>query len=505
MSNGTRTSPEALCSVSGIKKSYGGVKALVGVDLEVYPNQVQAVVGENGAGKSTLMKIIAGAEQPDEGRIYINGQETRLASVKQANAQGIAIVFQELSLYPELDTLANLFLQREPLRFGIIQRNAMRQRAEPILEDLGLHIDLSRPVGSLKLGEQQLVEIAKALLADSRVLILDEPNSALNAAETERLFKIIRWLRQRGVAIIYVSHRLEEVFEIADVITIMRNARIVETVRPGDVTIPQVVSLMIGRASTDYVNERVYHPREGASLELQNVTVEGEVADVSLQARPGEVVGLAGLEGSGAGTVLDVIFGIRSAKHGSVILPNGRKGPRNIPDAVHMNIAMVPCDRRQEGLMLEQDVETNISQVTAAVLGRLGFFLRRNMMRQNAQARAEALQIQMSSLTMPVSNLSGGNQQKVVIAKWLEANPQVVLLNDPTRGVDVGAKEEIYRVVQSLADEGRIVLFTSTELTEFVHLCDRVIVFYRGKVVGQLLREDLTTQRLLEAINTGEV
>lgn len=505
MSNGTQASPGAVCTVSGVKKSYGGVKALVGVDFQVYPRQVHAVVGENGAGKSTLMKIMAGAEQPDEGQIFVNGEAVQLSSVKQANAHGIAIVFQELSLYPELDTLANLFLQREPQRLGLIQRGLMQRRAEPILADLGLHIDLTRPVGNLKLSEQQLVEIAKGLLADSKVLILDEPNSALNAAETQRLFEIIRMLRERDVAIIYVSHRLEEVFEIADVITIMRNAKIVETVKPEDVTIPQVVASMIGRASTGSINERVYRPRDGASLELRDVTLDGEIAGVSLQAKPGEIVGLAGLEGSGVGTVLDVIFGIRSAKRGDVVLPNGKKGPRSIPEAVRMDIAMVPCDRRKEGLMLEQDIETNISQVTAGVLGRLGFFLRRNRMKRHAQARAEALQIQMASLAMPVSNLSGGNQQKVVIAKWLEANPQVVLLNDPTRGVDVGAKEEIYRVVQDLADEGRIVLFTSTELTEFVHLCDRVIVFYRGRIVGELPRAELTTQHLLEAINTGEV
>lgn len=496
----------AVCAVHGVKKNYGGVKALVGVDLTVYPGTVHAVVGENGAGKSTLMKILVGAEQPDAGTMTVAGQTRRFQNVKEANHHGMAIVFQELSLFPHLDVLTNLFPLREPRRYGLTDRAAMRREAQPVLDELGVHVDLDAPVEQLTLGEQQLVEIAKALLADAKVLIFDEPNSALNAAETERLFRIIRELRERGVAILYISHRLEEVFEIADVITVMRNGEIVDTLQPGETSIPQVVSMMIGRDSGELSEFYARHESarvEGEPLRLNDVSIPGMVDHVSLSAYPGEIVGLAGLEGSGVSAVLDVVFGLQPVASGSVTLPNGHAAPRNIPAAVHAGIALIPADRRNEGLMLGQDVISNLSQITAGVLGRLGFFIQEKTMREQAQARSGSLNIKMDSLDEPVSNLSGGNQQKVVIGKWLEANPTIVLLSDPTRGVDVGAKAEIYHIIHDLAAQERIVLFTSTELPEFVHLCDRVIVFYRGRVVGELQADDLSTQKLLEAINTG--
>jgi len=494
-----------VCGIYTAEKHYGGVTALAGVDLKVYPGLVHAVVGENGAGKSTLMKILAGAEQPDAGHVEIDGQRRALRNVKQANDHGVAIVFQELSLFPDLDVLSNLFMLREPRRFGVVQRQLMRQQAAPVLADLGLDIDVDRPVGALKLSEQQLIEIAKALLSESKVLILDEPNSALNAVETERLFEIVKKLRDRGVAILYISHRLEEVFSIADVITVMRNGRIVKTLQCSETTIPEVVSLMIGRELTEFYGERKHLATDGAPLKLEGVTVEGMVRDVDLSARPGEIVGLAGLEGSGVSAVLEAIFGLRRVDGGTITLPNGQPAPHQISEAVRAGIALVPADRRNEGLMLEQDILSNVAQVTAGVLGNFGFLLRHERIEEHAEAQRIALHIATDSIHNQVSNLSGGNQQKVVIAKWLEADPQVVLLNDPTRGVDVGAKEEIYHIVQQLADEGRIVLFTSTELPEFIYLCDRVVVFYRGHICGEFTREALDTQRLLEAINTGQL
>ncbi|MCA9902456.1 MAG: sugar ABC transporter ATP-binding protein [Anaerolineae bacterium] len=499
------TTPNPVCGIYTAEKHYGGVTALAGVDLQVYPGLVHAVVGENGAGKSTLMKILAGAEQPDAGHVEIGGRRLALRNVKQANDHGVAIVFQELSLFPDLDVLSNLFMLREPRRFGVVQRQRMREQAAPALADLGLDVDVDRPVSALKLSEQQLVEIAKALLSESKVLILDEPNSALNAVETERLFEIVKKLRDRGVAILYISHRLEEVFSIADVITIMRNGRIVKTINACETTIPEVVSLMIGRELSEFYGERQRTDYDGAPLKLENVTVEGMVRDVNLSVRPGEIVGLAGLEGSGVSAVLEAVFGLRRVDSGTITLPNGQPAPHHISEAVRAGIALVPADRRNEGLMLEQDILSNVAQVTAGVLGSFGFLLRRDRIEEHAETQRIALHIATSSVHNQVSNLSGGNQQKVVIAKWLEADPRVVLLNDPTRGVDVGAKEEIYHIVQQLADEGRIVLFTSTELPEFIYLCDRVIVFYRGRICGEVTRAELDTQRLLEAINTGQL
>ena len=494
-----------VCALSGIEKRYGGVVALAGVDLEVHPGLIHAIVGENGAGKSTLMKIVAGAERPDAGAVSMDGAAAHFQSVRDAEDHGIAIVFQELSLYPDLDVLANLFMLREMTRLGFVQRGEMRRRAEPILAELGLHVDLDAPAGQLTLSEQQLVEIAKALLADASLLILDEPNSALNAAETERLFSIIRELRARGVAILFISHRLEEVFQIADVITVMRNGRVVSTRSTRETSITDIISQMIGRQYVEVASGESHADRTAAPLRLQGLTVRGLVEDVDLEVAPGEIVGLAGLEGSGVSAVLEAIFGIERPAAGTITLPDGTRAPHTIRDSVRAGIAMVPADRRQDGLMLSADILTNIAQVTAGTLGRFGFFLRQRHIEERAESRMAALDIVAASVRSPVDELSGGNQQKVVIAKWLEADPRVVLLNDPTRGVDVGAKEEIYDIVRSLAADGRIVLFVSTELPEYVSLCDRVLVFYRGHVRGELARGQISTHRLLEAINTGDV
>jgi ABC-type sugar transport system ATPase subunit len=451
------------------------------------------------------MKVIAGAEQADAGELRLAGASVVLHGVRAANDHGVAIVFQELSLYPDLDVLANLFTQREATRLGIVHRAEMRRRAAPVLQELGLHVDLDAPVGRLPLSEQQLVEIAKALLADANLLILDEPNSALNAAETERLFAIIRDLRARGVAVLFISHRLEEVFAVADVITVIRNGLVVRTLDPKASSIPEVVSLMIGRQYVESGAGAGHQAGSAPPLRLDAVRVEDEVEDVSFSAHPGEVVGLAGLEGSGVTAVLDGIFGLRRVASGRITLPDGRAAPRTVPAAVQAGVAMIPADRRDGGLMLGQDILANIGLVTAGVLGRFGFLLRQRQMEERATSRVRDLDIVAGSVRQTVGELSGGNQQKVVIAKWLEADPRVVLLNDPTRGVDVGAKEEIYRIIEGLAAEGRIVLFVSTELPEYVHVCDRVLVFYRGRVRGELSRAQLTTHRLLEAINTGDV
>ena len=499
------TRPQAICSVASVTKRYGGVQALGGIDLEVYPGRVHAVVGENGAGKSTLMKILSGAERQDEGELLLEGKSVSFKDVKQANDQGVAIVFQELSLFPELDILSNLFVLREPRRYGFVLRDQMKRRARPVLQDLGLALDLDAAVHTLTLGQQQLVEIAKALLAKAKLLILDEPNSALNAVESDRLFTVVRKLRDRGVAVLYISHRLEEVFAIADCITVMRNGLIVTQLDVKDTSIPEVVTAMIGREPSQFYGAYEREVGSGSSLRIENVSRPGTLEGITLRAQPGEIVGLAGLEGSGTKEILGVVFGTARRYSGAVRLPNGETTPKSPFKAVKAGVAFVPSDRRRDGLMLEQSVLHNLSQVTAGVLGRLGFFLNNSAMRARAVTRTKNLHVKLSSVDAPVGSLSGGNQQKVVLGKWLEADPSVVLLDDPTRGVDVGAKEEIYRVVHELSSEGRVVLFTSSELSEFVHLCDRVLVFYKGRICGSLPKAALSTQRLLEAINTGRV
>ena len=494
-----------MCEVVGVRKSYGGVQALAGVDLAIHPGQVHAIVGENGAGKSTLMKILAGAERPDEGELLVGGRPTSFANVEEASRDGIAIVFQELSLFPDLDVLANLFGVHQPSRLGFVARGEMRRRARPLLDRIGLRVDVDRTVAGLNLGERQLVEITRALLAESRVLILDEPNSALNASESERLFDVVRDLRARGVAVIFISHRLEEVFRIADVVSVMRNGTVVETVRCAETTIKQVVTAMIGREPSPAAARARREVGDGQPLRLEQVSVKGSIEAVDLTVAPGEIVGLAGLDGAGFVTVLDVIFGRRAPDSGSVTLPSGKPGPTSVSAAVRAGVARVPADRVNESVSLEQSIAENVSHVTAGALGRHGFRLRRGRLAEHAARQRDALQIRMASPWSPVKQLSGGNQQKVALAKWLEADPGVILLDDPTRGVDVGAKEEIYEIVRRLAQEGRVVLMSSSELPEYAQLCDRVLVFYRGRIVGELRGEQTTDHALLEAINTGVV
>ena len=318
-----------LASLRGVAKRYGGIEALVGVDIDLYPGVVHAICGENGAGKSTLMKILAGAETPDAGTITLGGAPVSHRSVREANANGIAIVFQELSLFPDLDVMANLFMMREPVRGAFVDRAEMARRARPVLDDLGLHVDLTLPVGRLRIADQQLVEIAKALLADARLLILDEPNSALNASESERLFAIVRRLRQKGVAILFVSHRLEEVFALSDIITVMRNGRIVREIATTETDIASVIGDMIGERGIEPRVLRANHAAKtggaGHALNIEAIALEGEVSNLNFEAAPGEVVGLAGLEGSGATAILDILFGLKPATSGRVTLPNGAR------------------------------------------------------------------------------------------------------------------------------------------------------------------------------------
>ncbi|HEU0247361.1 MAG TPA: sugar ABC transporter ATP-binding protein [Gaiellaceae bacterium] len=496
-----------ICSLSRIKKHFDGTQALAGIDLDLYPGEVHAIVGSNGAGKSTLMNILAGAVQPDEGEIVVRDRLVHFGTVKDASREGIAIVFQELSLFPSLSVVANLFSLRELSRFGILRQREMRRRARPVLEQIGLDVELSTPVHALSLGKRQEVEIARALLSSPDVLILDEPTSALNAVEVDRLMEVIRGLRQRGVAVVYISHRLEEVFAIADVITVVRAGEIVQTMLSSETSINEVVYAMTGRApdAIEVSRPPVSSTTPESSLQLLGVTVKGELEAVSLMARPGEVVGLAGLEGAGVQTILDVLFGRRRPDSGAVVIPGGKRPPRSIPRAVQAGVGYVPADRRSEGLMMDQSVHANLSHVVAGALRRAGFLLDKRRLRKQADAIGQRLQITMASAASPVSTLSGGNQQKVVFGKWMQSRPSIILLNDPTRGVDIGAKAELYEAIRELVEEGTIILFVSSDLLEYRIVCDRAVVLYQGRLAGELERERLTEHALLEAINVGRV
>jgi ABC-type sugar transport system ATPase subunit len=500
-------------TVKDLHKSYGGVKALDGVDFEIHQGEVHALLGANGAGKSTLIKVLVGGTTPDEGAtLVLEGEPVAFSNSREAADRGVAIVSQELTLFPHLDVLSNLFLGREPLAAGVaLDRRAMRRQAKPVLEAIGLDVDLGRSVDSLRLGEQQLVEVARALLNEPKILILDEPTSALQAAETERLLKVVRGLRDRGVAVVYVSHFLEDVFAVADRITVLRSGRVVVARRPREgMTIQGTVTEMLGEAMAREKHIGGAAPFEEAAaapspLVLDGVAVEGILQPLDLTAKPGEVVGLAGLEGSGARAVLDVIFGRLRPSQGTVTLPGGGRRPRTMNRAVAAGIAYVPADRKRLGLMLGNSIAENIGSVKSGPLRRMGVVTRRGAMRRRAEHWREELKIVTASVNLPAGSLSGGNQQKVVFAKWLEAEPSVVLLDDPSRGVDMGAKEDMHAIIAQMAASRKVVLYTSSDLEEMAKVCDRVIVFFAGRAVGEVSSDALSEHGLLESINVGSV
>lgn len=500
-------------TVKDLHKTYGGVEALSGVHFEILPGEVHALLGANGAGKSTLIKVLVGAAQPDEGILELDGAPINFANTKDAAAKGVAIVSQELTLFPHLDVLQNLFLGREPRIAGLsIDRRAMRRIAAPRLRAIGLDVDLNRPVGSLRLGEQQLVEIARALLENPKILILDEPTSALQAAETARLLSVVRNLRDQGVAIVYVSHFLEDVFAVADCITVMRSGKVVVARRSKeDMTIQRTVQAMLGEAAVSQTREATeVAPFPGAvaatsPLVLENVAVKGVLDPFDLVARPGEVVGLAGLEGSGARDVLDLIFGRLRPSQGRVVLPGNRPWPRSVNRAVKAGVGYIPADRKRLGLMLDVSIADNISTVKGGPLKRMGVVLRRRALRRAAEHWRDALNIKTSSVAQTAGSLSGGNQQKVVFAKWLEADPSVILLDDPSRGVDVGAKDEMHAIIAQMAASNKVIIYSSSDLEEMAHVCDRVVVFFGGRIVGELNKGQLSESALMQAINVGSL
>jgi ABC-type sugar transport system ATPase subunit len=491
-----------------ITKRYGNVLALDDVSMQIEAGEVHAMLGANGAGKSTLMKILAGAERPSKGELYLDGNPVRFHDSGAAVDQGIAWVAQELTVFEQLDVLENLFLAREPCRGPVISRREMRARARPYLAMVGLDEELDGPLGLLRLGERQRVEICRALLREPRILILDEPTSALDATETQRLFEVVRGLRDAGVGVILVSHFLEDIFAIADTITVLRDAKTVISAAPRDRLTPRAaIDAMLGErpaaaaAPTARVQRTPASPL--ASLQIKQVAVKGVLDSVSLTVAPGEILAVAGLEGSGATSLLNAIYGQLRVDSGEILLPGGRPAPRDIAGAVRAGVAFVPSDRGRAGLFADQSVRDNIGAVRALALSVDRLMLRVRDLNERAASRVTQLQIRPDRIDLPVSALSGGNQQKVVFAKWLEAQPSVYLLDDPTRGVDIHTRAQMHQVIRGLADEGAIVLIASGDLEELCEIADRAVIFFRGRAVSELPQAELHVHHLLEAINTG--
>jgi len=495
-----------------ITKRYGAVTALEGVSMRIDPGEVHALLGANGAGKSTLMKVLAGADRPSMGGLYLEGRPIEFHDTGAAVDHGIAWVAQELTVFGELDVLENLFLTREPRHGPLISRRDMRARARPFLRMVGLDEELSGPLGLLRLGERQRVEICRALLREPRVLILDEPTSALDAAETRRLFDVVRDLRAAGVAVILVSHFLEDVFALADKITVLRDGHVVVDAAPQEQLSPRTaIDAMLGDRAPQALVPHAPRRRTATTgravsdgLQLRGVTVAGLLDDVSLDVSRGEIVAVAGLEGSGAAALLNVIYGQMRPDAGTIVLPGGCAAPHDIASAVRAGVAFVPSDRGGMGLFADQSVRDNIGAVRTLALAADRVLVRKRELNDRALMRVDQLQVVPARVDVPVRALSGGNQQKVVFAKWLEASPTVYLLDDPTRGVDVHTRAQMHQVIRGLADEGAIVLIASSDLDELCEVADRAVVFFHGRIVEEI-RRDLDPHLLLEAINTGVV
>lgn len=487
-----------------INKRFGNTIALHDATLVCQPGSIHALVGENGAGKSTLIKIISGVVTPDAGTININGSPSTIHSPADAARHGIVPVFQELSLLPDLTVAENIFISNPPgNRFGIVSRSALKQATEALCAELGFdHLDPDALVRELPLAQRQLVEIAKAFSHKPRLLILDEGTSALSVQDVKRVFEVIRKMRDRGDSIIFISHRMSELEEIADTLTIFRDGQDVGSFPMGTVSHEEMVQLMIGRKL-----EQVFPPKPVVTappapvLEVDNLSWEPALHEINFKVGKGEIVGLGGLDGQGQGELLFALFGVLRGVHGTIRI-NGQDvkimSPSNATNKTN-RIALIPEDRKTEGLILPMSVGDNaILSVIDRLLNQFGLVETRQE-RSTIQQIVEQMQVKVGSPRVPVRSLSGGNQQKVVIGKWLLTDAQIYLLHDPTRGIDVGTKQEIYQLIRRLADQGAAILFFSTELSELVGLCDRVLVLYEGRIFRELTGNDITEENIVSA------
>lgn len=489
---------EYYLKMSGITKQFPGVRALDGVDFMLRQGEVHAIVGENGAGKSTLMNMLGGTLTPDSGSIELDGRAVTIAGPSESLQLGIGFVHQESNLLGNLTVLENVFLAREIRRAGCLDRKTMRREILGVNERLGYRLDPDAVVGTLHLAEQQCVEITRALLARPRILILDEPTAALDDSEVARLFGIVRKLRDEGVAVIYISHRLDEIFQLADRITVLKDGKLVGVREVKDINKDEVISMMVGRVLEDIYPKRDDITPGETLLEVENLTVPGSVKKVSFQVRAGEIVGLGGLEGQGQRDAVRAIFGDIPFTEGRITAGGLVLKSRGIRGRIRRGVAYVTHDRRGEGLILHESVRRNSALASLYRRSRAGFI-------DAAQERAEVeenvdrMQIKVSSLDQKVSTLSGGNQQKVMLARWLMTHPRVLMIDEPTKGVDVGARMSVYRIIDQLTREGIAILMLTSDMMELIGLSDRVLVFYEGRITSELKRGEATEEKIMLA------
>lgn len=490
---------EVLVLMEGIEKTFPGVHALSQCRFELRSGEVHALVGENGAGKSTLMKVLTGVYKKDSGHIIYKGDEVEIPNPKAAQDLGIGIIHQELNLMPHLTVAQNIFIGREP-RKGvnfILDEKVINEKTQQLLDMMHLKLDPRTRVSDLTVAKQQMVEITKALSYNSEVLIMDEPTAALTESEIEELFRIIRKLREKGVGIVYISHRMDELKQISDRVTVMRDGCYIDTVRMQDISIERIISMMVGREIYETSNANVEASSKEVVLEVKNLNRGRAIKDVSFKLKKGEILGFSGLMGAGRTEVARAIFGADPVDSGEIYVKGQKVNIKNPGDAVRHGIGYLSEDRKRYGLTLGLDVESNI--VLASFRKFLGLFgwVNRSKTRDTAEYFVDALKIKTPGLQQKVKNLSGGNQQKVVIGKWLTRDCSILIFDEPTRGIDVGAKSEIYRLLNDLVQQGKSIIMISSELPEILRMSHRVVVMCEGRITGELNMAEATQERIM--------
>ncbi|TCC50330.1 sugar ABC transporter ATP-binding protein [Kribbella pittospori] len=495
MSNASSVATLQLIEVS---KSFGPVVALRSGSLEARAGSIHALVGENGAGKSTLVKIVAGVYRKDAGTFLIDGEPVDFGSTAESKAAGIAVIYQEPTLFPDLSVTENIFMGRQILGRGRrIDKGAMHTEAERLFKSLGVHIDPRRPALGLSIADQQIIEIAKAISLDAKVLIMDEPTAALSGVEVERLFTVARQLRDEGRALVFISHRFDEVFALCDTVSVMRDGSYIETLAIAETSVGEIVNLMVGREIAELFPKQETEIGD-IVLSVENLTSAGIFHDVTFTVRRGEIVGLAGLVGAGRSEIARAVFGVDRYDAGTVTMKGTKVPQRNPRGAIKSGMAFIPEDRRQQGLVTEASVAANISAVIRESLTRAGL-LTRSVENRAVAPWASRLEVKTNALDAAAKTMSGGNQQKVVIAKWLASQPDLLIIDEPTRGIDVGTKAEVHRLLSELAGRGVAVLMISSELPEILGMADRVLVICEGRLTAEFSREEATPERVMHA------
>jgi rhamnose transport system ATP-binding protein len=485
--------------MTNISKNFAGVQALKGVQFDLYPGEVHAILGENGAGKSTLIKVITGVHQPNEGEIYLNGQQVHFANPLEARQKGIAAIYQEPSLFPDLDIAENIFIGRQPVGAAKqVDWRTMYREASALLDSLGVELNPKTKARDLSVAQQQMVEIARALSVHAKILIMDEPTSSLTLAEVADLFRIVRQLRDAGTAIVFISHRLEDLFQLADRVTVLRDATYVDTRPMAGVNTEMLIQLMVGRTLSDLFPKMAVEAGE-VMLKVENLTLAGVFNNISFELRKGEILGMAGLVGAGRTDVASCIFGITPATSGKIEIAGQEVRITSPRQAMDLGLAYVPEDRQHHGLVLPMSIAYNITLPRLDSFAAAGGWVKNGEENQSAHESAVQMEVKASSIWQKGKELSGGNQQKVVLAKWLSTHPRILILDEPTRGIDVGTKAAVHGLMSQLASQGLAILMISSELPEILGMSDRVLVMREGRLTAELSRAEATQENIMLA------